>query len=581
MPDDSRKRFRTSSSLLAGLFVLAALSQAKLQVVDRSSTLDLAKDSKRFTLTKIDKAKRGSIFSADGKALAQDADTCKLTINFRKIPLSDGFFLALSEATGIPSSEFASLAESGTKSKTWLDPIPADQTVAIKEVKKKWRADGVSLDADDTREYPLGESAACLVGVIREMLMPVPGQPGKTQDTMVPTGLESSKNQILAGTNGKRVGLTDRKGAFLPMRMEEDSQTRVDGQNLTLTIDSDLQDYAAKAIKDAVQDHKAENGSAIVMDPHTGDILAMANYPSFDPNGHIEGEFGYNPAYMAQLEPGSTFKILTLAKALDAGVVDMNTVVHCSGGMQPTGKGRAIKCDAHHGNRAHGVTDPLKAIAKSCNVSAATWALRVKRPGMIDYIERLGLLKKTGIGVPGETRGLFRYDEYAQQLQLATVGFGQSITCSPVGLIGAFSMLANEGVRVPPRLIKRIGNEELPVGKGEQIIGKDAADKVVSCMEAVIETDAGTGKDLRIPGYRLGGKTGTAEKVGAKNRGYVSNFIGFVPAQQPKAVILVMVNDPKVGYYGAAVAGPAFKEIAKAVIRHFNIPPSVTSQARQ
>jgi cell division protein FtsI/penicillin-binding protein 2 len=579
--DDSRIRFRKSGSFLALLFVCAALSQAKLQVLERSSTLDLAKESKRFTLKKVDKARRGAILAADGKPLAQDADTCKLTVNFRKVPVSEAFFLDLSAASGIPSSEFASLAESGTKSKTWLDPIPADQTAAIKEVKKKWRADGVSLDADDTREYPLGESAACLVGVIREMLMPVADQPGKLANTVVPTGLEKSKNQILSGTDGVRVGLTDRKGAFLPMRMEEDSQPRVDGKNITLTIDSDLQDYAAKAIKDAVVEHKAENGSAIVVDPHTGDILAMANYPSFDPNGHIEGEFGYNPVYMAQLEPGSTFKILTLAKALDAGVVDMNTIVNCHGSMQPTGKGRPIKCDAHHGNRAHGPTDPLKAIAKSCNVCAATWALRITRPSMIDYIEKLGLLKKTGMFGPTEAHGLFRYDEYAQQLQLATVGFGQSITCTPVGLIGAFSMLANDGVRVPPRLIKKIGDEELPVGKGERIIGKDAADKVISCMEAVIESDAGTGKDLRIPGYRLGGKTGTAEKVGSKRKGYVSNFIGFVPAERPRAVILVMVNDPKNGYYGAAVAGPAFKDIAKAVIRHFNIPPSVTSQAGQ
>ncbi|MEZ0325046.1 MAG: peptidoglycan D,D-transpeptidase FtsI family protein [Fimbriimonas sp.] len=571
---------------VGAMFVLAALSQAKLQILERENTIELANATKRFTLRKIDKARRGSIFSSDGKPLAQDANAYELTVQFARVPKSDAFFLDLANATGIAASEFSSIAESGAKSKTWDDAVSSDRAEAISEVKTKWRADGVSLKAAADREYPLGEAASCVVGVVREQSQVVKGTgvngiPPRFERGVAATGLESSRNDLLTGQDGVRVGLTDRDGAFLPMRMEDEGKARIDGKAITLTIDSDLQDFATQAIKKAVEEHDAENGVAIVITPGEGDILAMANWPSFDPNGHIQGEFGYNPAYMAQLEPGSTFKILTLAKAMDEGKVDLNSIVQCRGVLSVTAKGKPVHCDSHHGNRAHGTTDSIKAIAKSCNVSAATWALRVGRPQMIDYIQKLGLLKRTGIGGTKEARGLFRFDEYAQTLQLAHVGFGQSITCTPLGLASAFSMLGNGGTLVPPRLIKKVGDEELPVGPGERILKEETVDKMVTCLESVIESDSGTGKDLRIPGYRLGGKTGTAQKVGSGVKGYVSNFIGFVPARNPRAVVLVMVNNPKKGYYGATVAGPAFKEIAKQVIRHFNIPPSVTSKAGQ
>jgi cell division protein FtsI/penicillin-binding protein 2 len=194
---------------------------------------------------------------------------------------------------------------------------------------------------------------------------------------------------------------------------------------------------------------------------------------------------------------------------------------------------------------------------------------------MIDFLEQLGLLEKTNIGLPGEVSGLFRRNEYAKELQLATLGFGQSLTCTPLALTSAFSILGNRGIRMQPRLVKRVGDREFPIREAGRVISEEAADQVALAMESVIESDAGTGKTLRIPGYRLGGKTGTAEKVGTERKGYVSNFIGYVPAQEPKAVILVMVNNPKAGgYYGSTVAGPVFVEVAKSVIRRFNIPPS-------
>ena len=546
------------------LFGLTAFSQIKLQTWEQARTVKYARDSKRYDLTYKDKARRGGIYSSDGKPLAQDDESYALTINFEKVPHSDAFFMELSEATGLPASDFAALSSIAKDSKTWLDPVPGSRYKGVMALKKRWRADGLSLKLTGQRAYPLGSSASCLIGVIRDY-----------KEGKVHTGVERSMNRQLSGTDGLKVGLTDRAGAFLPMRMEAGSIPRVDGKDVVLTLDSDLQLLASDSIKKAVETYKADNGVALVMDPKNGDILAMANWPSFDPSGTSkQGQFGYNPAYMAQLEPGSTFKILTLAKGLDSGKVSMNDVINCAGEWHPTPKTR-IRCDSHHGNRAHGPVSPEGAIERSCNVSAAIWASKVGREDFLQYVRDLGLTRRTHLQVPGEAHGGLDYDDPAQYLQLANIGFGQALTCTPVGLIGAFGMLGNHGVRVEPRLICRVGSEIKKPDAGKSIVSSATADKVMQCMTAVIENEHGTGAKLRIPGYKLAGKTGTAQKVNKNEKGYVSNFVGFVPAQNPRAVILVMVNHPTKGaYYGAEVAGPVFQQIAKAVIRHYNIPPT-------
>ncbi len=551
---------------MVALFSVAALSQAKLQTVERGHTIDLAKATNRFTLSAIDKAKRGVILDANGKALAVDEDAYELNVRFDQVPHSDAFFMDLSEATGIPASEFSTLAAGDGKSRVWKEPISSAQAASVQALREQWRCGGVSLKSTGRRSYPLGQDASCVLGLVRD---------GKAI-----MGLEASKNSLLCGVDGKKIGLTDRNGSFLPMRLEGDTLPRKDGDPITLTIDSDLQSQAATAIRKGVELNKADDGVAIVIDPSNGDILAMANWPSFSPynpdgtDSDLSKSTGFNPATMGVLEPGSTFKILTLAKALDCGKAHLDEVINCSGELHINNAWR-IRCDDHHGNRAHGPVNAMKAIAKSCNVSAATWALRVGRPDFLKYVEDLGLLKKPRLGMPSESIGLFNYNEYAKPLQLATVGFGQSITTTPIALAGAFAMIGNEGKLIAPRLIKRIGNRDIPARAPLQIVKPETANTVLQCMEAVIQSDAGTGKTLRIPGYRLAGKTGTAQKIGSHQTGYVSNFVGFVPAVHPKALVLVMVNHPTAGeYHGATVAGPVFESIARSVIHHFEIAPT-------
>ncbi len=562
-PAVDRGRFAYAGWLMFGMFGLAAFSQTKLQIFERDTTTDLAKKQGKYIVTRVERAKRGSILDREGNALAKDEDSYELSLSYKDCPGLDGFYVDLSSASGIPAAELQPAP--GEDRKIWKSSVNSRQAEAIKRVKVAWRADGVSLDRAGHRSYPLEEAASGIVGLVRD------GTPL--------AGMEYSQRTVLHGRNGSQTGLTDRQGAFLPMRLET-AKKAVNGKDITLTLDRDLQIAASTAIRAAVEQNKAEDGVAIIMNPQNGDILAMANWPTFSPTrgdgsaGDLRKNSGMNPAYMSVLEPGSTFKILTLAKALDSGKLHMSDHETCRGSLLVTKHAR-IHCDPHHGRADHGWIDPNTAIEKSCNVSAAHWALSVGRPEFVAYIKQLGLLKPTKLGLTQECAGLLNENEYAKQLQLATLGFGQSISCTPIGLASAFCMIGNGGVRREPRLINKIGGELQPRPLGTQIVKSETAGLVMKCMESVIQKDEGTGAKLRIPGYVLAGKTGTAEKKGRGMTGFVSNFVGFVPAQSPQAMILVMVNHPQAGqYYGAAVAGPVFHELAQAVIQRYGIAPT-------
>ncbi len=558
-----KKRFRALSWMGVTLFAAAGVSQARLQVFQRDEIIARANKTDRFIVSRPSLAKRGGILDREGRPLAQVEDTRFLTMCFDKTPKSPGFYLELAAATGIPASEFATMSASKAPV-DWTKPLGSAQATAVLDVKQKWRADGVGLSPSGRRSYPLGEAASGFLGAMR----------GK----IALSGVELGMNKTLAGLDGRTVGIVDREGNYLPMRLDKQTVRRKDGATLTLTIDSELQQAAAEALKHAVDSNKADHGVAIVMDPKTGNILALANWPSFDPNRAIEPATKgrtpeFNGAYMAALEPGSTFKVLTLAKALDEGVVQANETYYCRGTMA-VGK-RTIGCDREHGS--HGMLDTEGAIARSCNLAAANWAMRVGSGDFATYMEDLGLMDKPGLGLPQESRGLYDYKDYSKSLQLANNGFGQAMNYTPLALCSAFCMLGNEGKRVYPRLISKIDDKEEPIREGKAIVSPETSQTVLHMMRAVIDSDRGTGKALRIPGYAFGGKTGTAQKTNFTTRsmkggGHVSNFIGFVPAEKPQAVILVMIDNPKAGiFYGGAVAGPVYKTIAQNVIRKLHV----------
>lgn len=552
---------------LAG-FVVAGGSQFKVQILDSAEIGKKAIRSKKFVVTRQEIAERGEIWSSDGQRLAEPLDGSQLVIQFSKVPKSRAFYLDLASATGIPASEFA-LRNDSKEVATWETPLTSSQARKVDGVREKWRADGLGLRRPVMRRYELGAAGAGLVGYLRL------GKPAG--------GLELGQDALLRGRNGQTIGMVDRDGQFLPMHIRGDSVSKQNGQRLTLTINTKIQRIAYDAVKDAVVTNAADRGVAVVMRKN-GDVLALANYPSFDPSLPLpavkpgQDSADFSPSYQATLEPGSTFKILTVAKALDLGLVTPHSSLTCNGQMEVGG--RLVRCDEHHGNRAHGQLDTTAAIARSCNVSAATWALKVGYPEFVPYIEDLGLVSRPGVGLPREAKGQFNYGDVAKRLQIANVGFGQSISVSPLSLCSAFVMLANNGMTVHPRLIAKIGDRPVVSEPGKQVIHPDTAHTVLDMMRQVFESDHGTAHKLRVAGFDLGGKTGTAQKRNDKTHtmvggGYVSNFVGFVPASEPEFVVLVMIDHPQAGkIYGADVAGPVFINITKNAVASLGIQPT-------
>lgn len=587
MPTVKDPRGLGLAAILTLGFGAAAYSQAKLQTVERRHTLKLAHDAHRYIQTIEERARRGSILAADGRPLAKDEDAYDLTVDFSNCPHSPAFWLDVSAATGVSATEMEEAAASGAKRRVWAGAVAASERSQLSKVCGDWRADGVSAGWSGRRDYPLGEAASSLVGVIRPKGLEISpndrrykklvGKEGIPKGGVfvrdLVTGVEAARNEDLLGTNGKMEGLTDRHGLFMASRGSRTIQRREDGKDVRLTIVPELQVAATAAIRKQVEEKHAQSGVALVMDPKTGDLLAMANWPAsapYRPDG-TENPMKHsgNPCYMSVLEPGSMFKILTLAKCLDVAPGYAHSTISCTSHW-PIGK-RTIGCDE---GRAHGPVDDRLAIAKSCNIAAGHWALAVGHDRFLGFLEEAGLRERTKLGLPGESAALFPNEKVAPILTTAVVGFGQSINCTPVQLIGAFAAIANGGVRMEPRVVDRIGEVDQPREAGKRLFSDAAAAETLRCMEAVM-SPIGTGKKLMIPGYRLAGKTGTAQKLGKRQHGHVSNFIGFLPAQAPKYAILVMVNEPQgMIYHGSDVAGPAFREIAQTLIRRDGLLPT-------
>lgn len=544
---------------MLAMFGVAGLSQLKLQTIEVDSTIKEGEKSAKYTVTRTDKARRGIITTRDNAPLVTDSDAWMLSVNFAEIPKVPGFAVALSEATGIPSHEFTNKVKG---SRSWLDPLSPVQRKAVAKVKKAWDADGISIERADRRSYPMGFLAGGLTGYYRIA--------NDQTRSISMSGLEASLNEQLKGHDGKQTGLLDNHGEFLPLRSSDPSAIRKDGGRVTTTIDSNIQTAAALSVRKAVEMNKADDGVAIVVSPHTGEVLAMASWPCGNPNDAGNSKYdGKNPAYKTILEPGSTFKILTMAKAFDAGKLHEGDTINCRLTL-PIDSRSAIHCDKSHG--AHGLVDAEDALAKSCNVAAATWALKVGQKEFYKFLGDLGLQSKTEIEINGEARNQMAIDKWARRLQTATWGFGQSMNVTPISLARAFCAIANGGYRVPLTLVKSVdGQDVTPREVPTRVLSEEACEFTLKNMRSVMQK--GTGKSLQIMGYDMGGKTGTAQKLGAKAKGYVSNFVGVIPAKNPEAVVLVMINNPKSGkIYGADVAGPVFRDVAHSVIKSLDIP---------
>ncbi|MGC8666694.1 MAG: peptidoglycan D,D-transpeptidase FtsI family protein [Chthonomonadales bacterium] len=443
---------------------------------------------------------------------------------------------------------------------------------------------GIGIVKTPQRIYPAGREAANVIGIL-----------GEQQDGLHGVaGVERSLDSVLSGRSGMVKAEVDARGRVIP-GTEVERLDRQDGLTAVLTLDASVQHIAASELAQCCREYHPAGATAIVMDPATGDLLAVVSWPTFDPATRKElvtGRRGMEASpgmealrnrAVSLFEPGSTMKIITAAAALTEGVITPATRFYCAGEYH-LGH-HTIRCALHHGERAHGEETIEGVIKNSCNIASAQIGMRLGMGRLEKYLRAFGLLEPTGVELPGDVRGRlgFGYEADRESLaKAARVAFGQSVSVTPLAMATAYAAIANGGILVGPRLVLEYRD---PAGRtvrtnppkaGKRVLTPEMAAYLRTLLEGVVAS--GTGTAAQVPGYTVAGKTGTAQKVVPGHRGYardryVASFIGFVPATKPRALIYVVVDEPHGAYYGAQVAAPVFQRIAQWLMWYWKVPP--------
>ena len=448
-------------------------------------------------------------------------------------------------------------AKEGGKRFVWIARrIAPDQA----RVLEKMDLAGLHTRKEPKRFYPNGSLAANVLGYV--------GLDGNGLG-----GIEQVYNQKITGESGKLFIEKDSRGRAY----ESTEIPGRPGQTVILTIDQSIQYQTEVALTAAIQQSGAKAGTAIVLDPHSGEILALANSPTFDPNdvGAAKPVARANWALQNIYEPGSTFKIVAFSAAIEKRLAKPDDHIDCQMGSITVAK-RLI-----HDHHPFGSLTIADALAKSSNVAAIKLGLRVGDPTMYEYITRFGFGSRTGIELPGETAGLVRPLNRWLPSSIGSVAIGQEVGVTPLQMVAAFGVLANDGLRVAPHLIREIRNASgvvayRPTPEESRVISKETASTLRGMLEGV--TLKGTAKKAQLDGYTAAGKTGTAQKIDAKTKTYsktkfVASFVGFAPVNNPAVVIIIVIDEPGGSYHGGDVAAPVFRQIAEQILPGMGVIP--------
>jgi cell division protein FtsI (penicillin-binding protein 3) len=499
-------------------------------------------------------AHRGLVTDRNSAVLAVSTPVDSVAANPRVLRLDADSLRPLAKALGMGQDELRNrLARYSNRHFVYLQRrLPPAKAKAVMAVVKAHDLKGVHLEREYRRYYPGGEVFAHLIGFTNV-------------DDQGQEGLELAYDKALAGEPGiKRVM---RDGRRQVVEDVESIRLPRPGKNLALSIDQRLQFTAYRELKAAVIKHRAVSASAVLLDVQTGEVLAMVNQPSYNPNGSHSNRAGRlrNRAITDVFEPGSTMKPFTVAAALELGKVRPDTRIDTSPGYMKVG--RAMVRDHHN----LGVIDLATLLSKSSNVGAGKLALSLPREEYWGMLSRLGFGEPTGIGFPGEVGGQLTNPANWALIDQATLSFGYGVSVTTLQLAQAYAVLAADGMRYPLSLLHR---SERPTG--QRVMNTHTARAVRHLLEGVVN-DEGTGTRAHIPGYRVAGKTGTAKKVGPdgySNKKYRALFAGMAPASNPRLVLAVMVDEPRDGkIYGGQVAAPVFAAIMGEALRVLNVPP--------
>ena len=565
-PDVSFGRALLVAAIIGFWMLVVSARLVYLQVSQHQGLVNRARQQQQNALET--SPQRGDLLDRQGRELARSVQTVSLFVD------PDGLTPAQLERTAMElarslgekeSDLLQQLKDTQNQKKRFLwiarrlDADKANPIVAM-------NLPGVQAVLEPKRFYPNGSLASHVLGFV--------GLDGQGLG-----GLEQAYNEKISGEPGQLFIEKDAIGR--PYESYEIAAKQ--GQTVVLTIDQSIQYQVERALQGAVERTHAKSGSVIVLDPRSGEILAMANAPSFDPNAVAESpaDNRRNWALQNVYEPGSTFKVVAFSAAIEKGLAKPEDKIDCQMGAI-TVAGRVV-----HDHKPFGTLTLSEALAKSSNVAAIKLGMRVGDQSMYDFMTRFGFGSKTGVELPGETVGILRKVERWQPSSIGSIAMGQEVGVTPVQMAAAFGALANDGVRMAPHLVREIRNSSGAVVYSAQpeqrrVVSAQTAIALRGMLEGV--TLNGTAKKAQLDGYSAAGKTGTAQKIDPKTRAYsktkfIGSFVGFAPVSNPQVVMIVVMDEPAGAYHGGDVAAPVFREIAEQILPSMGIMPDVETKS--
>lgn len=523
------------------------------------------------------KASRGNIYDANGVKIAGNKPVSTISVIHNQITDPEHVIKELSNALGISEEKVRKRVEKVSS----IERIKSNVDKETADFIRNLSLDGVMVDEDYKRYYPYETLASKVIGFT-----------GSDNQGII--GLEVAYDKFLKGTNGTILTLTTAKGVEIP-NAAEDRIEPIPGNDLYTSIDINIQKYAEQAAKKVLKAKEAKSAKLIVMNPQNGEIYACVNEPEFDLNNPYElnyqadenisdekknellNNMWRNACISDTYEPGSIFKIVTATAALEEKVVKLTDTFHCPG--YRIVEDRRIRC---HKTTGHGTETFVEGIKNSCNPVFMDIGARVGPTNMYKYYERLGLFRKTGIDVPGEANSIMHKLEDIGAVELATMSFGQSFQITPVQLLTAASAVVNGGTTVTPHFGVEIKNLETNVVKKltyktkPNVITKETSETMKMLLEAVVSD--GSGIRAYLPGFRVGGKTATSEKLPRSSNKYISSFIGFAPADNPQVIAILLIDEPVGIYYGGTIAAPVIAELFDNILPYLGIEAKYTEE---
>ncbi len=554
-----RFRLALAGAVFLMMFLAMGLRAFQLQMIQGDKLKRLGEKQRLQEWTFL--PRRGSILDRNGEPLAISLEAQSVYVRPRRVKNPERTAAQLAKALRMKPRQLLRRVKAG-KPFVWVKRQATPKEIQRVRV---LRLEGVGMYYEPKRYYPHGRLAGQMIGFVGS-------------DSQGLEGVEGYYDKFIRGEVGSSIVEQDALGRKVMVQGVERLEVPP-GADIQLTLDASIQSLVEKQLEATVTRFRAKAGTAVLVEPYTGEVLAMANYPYFNPNSFSQfpSHRWRNRSVTDSFEPGSTFKVVGAAAALDEGVIGKEDLFYCELGRYSYG-GRIIRDE-----KKYGWLTLDKILKYSSNIGIIKIVDKLKKDRYFKYIRKFGFGQPTGIDLPGEANGLLRPSSRWNRVDLAAHAFGQGIAVTPIQLVMAYAAIANGGLLMRPYVVRRVVDSKGKVLVEHEsrvvrrVISQKAARELTSILRGVV-SDGGTGARAGLEGFQVAGKTGTAQKADLINGGYVpekriASFVGFVPAGDPRMVLLVLLDEPELSVYGGVVAAPLFRRIARGTLRHLGIVP--------